>query len=165
MRVRGARSHDCRVRPLAVALACSALLAGCGGESSAPPAATAGASGRAGCAELESKVRAVSRLMTASADLVTESLHPEALARRTGETERNLRYAAGVVAAVPTAPSLEPAHRQFVAGLRRFAADFGRARRSVQQGDIAGAAEELSDAAALAQLKRATTRIDRICRV
>jgi hypothetical protein len=50
-----------------------------------------------------------------------------------------------------------------VRGLRRFAADFGRAGASVARGDLATAAQQLVDRQALTLVKDATAKIDRAC--
>jgi hypothetical protein len=157
------------VRGLSV-LALAAALAGCGGKASAPPpaATTQGppplsATDRAACANLESTIRIVSRLVSGSVDLITESSSPKQLARRTREGERHLLYAARVLAAIPAPQPAAAAQRRLVAGLRRFAVDLGRAQRSVGRGDIAGAARQVADRQALAEVQAATTEIDRVC--
>ena len=58
---------------------------------------------------------------------------------------------------------LVAAKRQLVAGLRLFAADFGRAQISVEHDDIATAAQQLVDRPALAKVTTATQTIDRAC--
>ena len=153
-------------------------LAGCGGNHAtrAPAPSTAPASAsptptltslsdRAACAELETKIRLVSQLVSGSVELMTQSLHPKELARRAGYTRRNLLYAASVLERLPVPRPLAASRRGFVAGLRRFAADFGRAKASVARGDIAAASQQLADRAALAQIASAAQRIDRACGV
>ncbi|MFL5935598.1 MAG: hypothetical protein ACJ744_13935 [Gaiellaceae bacterium] len=160
-------------RPVVLALVVLAA-AGCGGRQAAPtpppPATTAPAapeltsvSDRSECAVLETKIRAVSQLVAASVELMTQSLHPRELARRTGDTQRNLLYAASVVELMRVPEPVALSRRRFVLGLRRFAGDFGRAKKSVEHGDIATASRQLVDRPALAEVSSAAKRIDRIC--
>jgi predicted small lipoprotein YifL len=169
------RVHDYRMRrPLVLAMFVLAL-AGCGGKQAAPPPppppTTAPAaptltsvSDRAECAALETKIRAVSQLVSASVELMTQSVHPPELARRTGDTQRNLIYAATVIELMRVPDPLTSSRRRLVLGLRRFAGDFGRAKRSVEHGDIATAAQQLVDRPALTEVSAAAKKIDRACR-
>jgi hypothetical protein len=144
-------------------------LAGCGGSQSASPPRPRPAptltspSDRAACTVVETKIRAVSQLISASVELMTQSLHPRELARRTGDTQRNLLYAASVIELMRVPGPVASSRRRFVLGLRRFAGDFGRAKRSVERGDIATAAQQLVDKPALSEVSSATKRIDRLC--
>jgi hypothetical protein len=139
-------------------------LAGCGGKKSAAPANTTIATVHpASCADLERNIALVSQLVSGSVELMTQSVHPKQLAKRAGDTRRNLAYAANVLAQEQVPPSLEPAKRQFVAGLRAFSADFGRAQKAVERNDLRTAAVALVDRPALAKVKAATRAIDRAC--
>jgi hypothetical protein len=153
-------------------------LAGCGGKQAAdrptttapPPTTTAPlpptlttASDRAMCAELETKIRLVSQVVSGSVELMTQTLHPKELARQTGLAQQNITYAAGALELMRVPPSLKTARRNLVVGLNSFAADFGKAKASVQHGDIATAAQQLVDRPALAKVSSATKKIDRAC--
>ena len=155
-------------------------LAGCGGKNTtaapppppttAPPTTVApaptltSATDRAECAVLETRLRAVSQLVSGSVELMTQSLHPRELAKRTGDTERNLLYAASVLELMRVPDPLASSRRRLVLGLRRFAGDFGRAKKSVERGDLATAARQLVDRPALAEVSAAAKKIDRTCR-
>src|SRR3954464_7983584 len=116
---------------LFAAAATAAALAGCGGgtttvtvtaaapaTTSAPPATVAGTTSTApstttptganleACVELETNIRIVSQLIAVSAQEVTHSIHPEQLAKRTGDTRRNLLLAASVLDAIDTPTTL-----------------------------------------------------------
>ena len=165
--------------PVAVA----AALAGCGGsggggttsaQASTPvttaPTATVPAGPTltapddvAACNELEANIRIVSQLIASSAEALTRSLHSQQLAKRTGDTRKNLLLAARVLSQIQPPASLEGARNRLVHGLRSFAADFGRAQKSVQRGDIAAAARQLVDRPALAEVTDATKQIDAAC--
>jgi hypothetical protein len=109
------------------------------------------------------KLRLVSQLVTGSVELMAQSLHPKELARQAGYTQRNLLYAASVLERLPVPRPLAAPRRRLVAGLRRFSADFGHAKASVERGDIAAASQQLADRPALAQVASAAQRIDRAC--
>lgn len=151
--------------------ALAAVLAGCGGKSSSPaPTTTAAAaptltsaSDLASCNALETSVRVVSQIVSNSVEAMTQSLHPRQLAKRTGDTQKNLLYAANLVSRIVPPRSLVQAQRQLIVGLRLFAADFGRAQKSVARNDMAKASRQLVDRPALAKLKAATKKIDRAC--
>src|SRR5438045_9155460 len=116
-------------------VALAAALAGCGGKGSAtsapPSTATAAAPTAtapagpllsspdelAACNELEKNIRIVSQLIASSAEALTHSLHPKQLAKRTGDTRRNLLLAAQVLAQIQPPPSLEGAKNRLVHGL------------------------------------------------
>jgi hypothetical protein len=155
-------------------------LAGCGGGKSAAPPTTATSAGTttaapapkpftsvldiAACNELETKIQIVSQLVSSSVEVMTQSVHPKQLAKRAGDTRDNLIYAAHVLAQIVVPKSLVQAQQGLTAGLRQFAADFGRAQTSVRHDNIARAARQLVDKPALAKVTAATGTIDRACR-
>jgi hypothetical protein len=157
------------------AVAIATAVAGCGGKSSAPttrsPATTTtravptftSDSDRRACAGLVTQLRLVSALVSGSVAVVTNSIHPAQLAARTGLARHNLLLSANDIAAVDVPQPLEPARNRLVRGLRRFAADFGRARRSVLHHDLPAAAAEIVDDAALTDLKASTQTMNRAC--
>jgi hypothetical protein len=156
------------------AIAVRVVLGGCGGKTSAPPTAAAtttasaaptltSASDLAACNELERNIRIVSQLISGSVEMMTQSLHPKELAKRTGDTRRNLLVSASVLSLIGAPRSLVPSQKQLVAGLQQFAADFGRAQKSVRRNDMAKAAQQLVDRPALAKVTAATHKIDRAC--
>jgi hypothetical protein len=166
---RGGRVLPVRRRALQ-ALAAAALaagLAGCGHtagpSASAPPPTPTSASDVAACNELQTSIRIISALVTRGVETMTRSLHPKQLARRTGAMRENLLYAASVLERIDPPRSLGPAWRELVAGLREFAADFGRAQKSVARNHMASAARQLADRKAVAELTEATNAIDEAC--
>jgi hypothetical protein len=159
---------------LGTVLAVTALavaLVGCGSKSSSPPPTTTARAAPtltspadlAACNALETSIRVVSQIVSNSVEAMTQSLHPKQLAKRTGDTQKNLLYAANLVSRVVPPRSLVQARRQLIAGLRQFAADFGCAQKSVARNDIAEASRQLVDRPALAKLTAATKKIDRAC--
>jgi hypothetical protein len=146
--------------------AVAAALVGCGSKKSAsPPTITrlTSAVDVAACNHLETDIRLVSQLISSSVQAMTQSLHPKDLAKRTGETQRYLLLAASALSRLRTPASLVPAQHQLVDGLQLFAADFGRAQRSVSRNDLPTAARQLVDRPALAKVTAATKQIDGAC--
>jgi hypothetical protein len=144
------------------------LLAGCGGKTTATRAATStprltSPADVAACNQLETSIRIVSQLISSSVQAMTQSLHPKELARRTGITQRNLLYAATALSRLQTPAALAGPQSHLIDGLRLFAADFGRASRSVGRNDLETAARQLVDRRALAEVSAATAKIDRAC--
>src|SRR3954471_5755425 len=143
------------------------VLAGCGGGTTAATPTRATCAGTttaralkpftsvldiAACNELETKIQIVSRLVSSSVEVMTQSVHPKELAKRAGDTRDNLLYAAHVLAQIVVPKSLVQPRQRLTAGLRQFAADFGRAQTSVRHNNIARAARQLVDKPALAKV-------------
>jgi hypothetical protein len=153
---------------LAVAafLAVAALVAGCGGgtHKAAAPTTTAPRVSTVACGEVELDVQFISQLISNQIEAMANSLHPKQLAKRTGVAQQSLLVAARLVKRFHAPPSLVRARAQLVDGLQLYAADFGRARRSVAKNDMATASQQLADPVALAEVKEATKAIDRACR-
>jgi hypothetical protein len=151
----------------AATLAVASIAAGCGGAkhtpTATPPATTTGLSTAAACSEAELDVRFISQLIGNTVEAMTNSLHPKQLARRTGVGRQSLLVAVRLMERFKAPPSLTHARTQLVDGLRRYAADFGRAQRSLEQNDVAKASRQLTDRAALAEVRAATAAIDRAC--
>jgi hypothetical protein len=160
-------------RPLvavAAALAAAAIAAGCGGANRTPTAPTSASSttvtstaDATACDEVELDVRFISQLISNTVEAITNSRHPKQLARRTGVGQQSLLVAVRLIDRFDAPPSLATPRAQLEHGLRRYAADFGRAQRSVAKNDIAEASRQLSDPVALAEVRRATAAIDRAC--
>jgi hypothetical protein len=170
-----------RRRALA-ALAPAALvlaLAGCGHRSAAPgstttapppappapppPPTLTSAADRAACSDLQANIGLVSELISGSVEAMTQSLHPKQLAARTGYARKNLLISARAFAKLHAPPALRASQRELVAGLRAYAADFGRAQKSVARNDMATAAQQLADPRALAKVRASTTAISHAC--
>ena len=123
-------------------LASRLRFAGCGGgKTAAPPAPTTAPATTttapppftsvldiAACNELETKIGIVSQLVSSSVEVMTQSVHPKQLAKRAGATRDNMLYAAHVLDQIVVPKSLVRSQHELTAGLRQFAADFGRAQ-------------------------------------
>jgi hypothetical protein len=172
-------------RALLACLALTALLAGCGGGKQAattvvpppapppppPPATTApggptvtSAADIAACSELARNLRVVSQMTANSTEvLATQSVHPKDLAKRVRDSQNVLLYAAKVMSLTDVPSSLTTTRARFVAAIRKFASDFGRARRAVLAGNMAAAASVLDDGPALQVLQASSRRIEKTC--
>ena len=164
---------------IACLLTAVAVLAACGGgdadtpsaaTSTATPAQTAAptpaftsADDLAACGQLEQAVQAVSQLIGHTTEGITQALNPKDLAKKVGTAQRSLRDSANLVMIVRPPKPLVASQRQFVQGLRMFAADFGRGKASAAKGDMAKATEQLTDEKALRKIQVSAKKIDDMC--
>jgi hypothetical protein len=175
-----------RLPHLGCVLAVAGLLAGCGSKAASPPSATATAAAPtatpaqakktpspapaltsapeiAACAELEQAIQAVSQLVGHATEAITQALHPQDLAKRMETAQRSLVDSAKLIGLVHAPNPLAGSQRQLAGGLRKFAADFGRAKASAAKGDIAKAAQQTVDEDALRTIQTSAKRIDDRC--
>lgn len=163
---------------LACILAAVGLLAGCGGntnppsastppatpaETAAPTPAFTSATDLAACGQLEQAVQAVSQLIGHTTEGITQALNPKELAEKLGTARRSLLDSANLIMLVRPPGPLVGSQRQFVKGLRMFAADFKRGTASAAKGDMAKATEQLTDEAALRKIQVSAKKIDDMC--
>jgi hypothetical protein len=166
---------------LGCVLAAVGLLAGCGGKTDPPQSATATAAAATvtataspapkltsaddleACANLERTVQAVSLVVGHTTEGITQALHPKDLATKIGTAQQSLLDSAKVVELVRAPEALVGSQRDFVKGLRMFAADFKRAKATTAKGDMAKATEQLTDEAALRKIQVSAKRIDDMC--
>jgi hypothetical protein len=161
-------------------LATTALLAGCGGSDDPPSAAKATATPAstetpaptpaftrtndiAACAQLEQAVQAVSQLIGHTTEGITQATNPKELASRVGTAQKSLLDSANLVEIVIPPEPLEASQKNFVKGLRMFAADFGRGKKSAAKGDMATATQQLTDETAMHKIQVAAKKIDDMC--
>jgi hypothetical protein len=170
-----------RLFRLGCVLATVGLLTGCGSKAASPPPATAtaaaptttptpaatpaltSASDLAACAQLEQTIQAVSVLVGHTTEAITQALDAQQLAKLTGTAQQSLLDSAKVIEIVEPPKPLVGSQRQFVKGLRMFAADFGRGKASAAKGDMAKATKQLTDEAALRKIQTSAKRIDDTC--
>jgi hypothetical protein len=153
------------------------LLCACGSKAASPPAtavtaaaptsspapAPASASDVAACAQLEQVIQAVSQLVGHTTEGITQATHPKELAEQVGTARQSLLDSAKLIELVDVPEPLAGSQRQFVQGLRMFAADFARGKVSAAKGDMASATEQLTDEAALRKIQTSAKRIDDRC--
>ena len=118
----------------------------------------------AACVELEQRIAIVSQVVSGSTEAITKARNPKQLAKLTGEARKALTLSARALELADAPASLVKAKRRLVVGLREFAADFERARRSTVRGDIETAAGQLHDEIALDKIVTSLKKIDRACR-
>jgi hypothetical protein len=170
-----------RLFRLGCILATAALLTGCASKAASSPSATATAAAAtpaptpsaapaltsandlAACAQLEQAIQAVSQLVGHTTEGITQALNPKELAKLTGTAQQSLLDSAKVIEIVRPPKPLVGSQRQFVRGLRMFAADFGRGKASAAKGDMAKATRQLTDESALRKIQTSAKRIDDLC--
>jgi hypothetical protein len=152
------------------------LVAGCGGSDDAAPTDTPAATSTpaptpaftrandiAACGQLEQAVQAVSQLIGHTTEGITQALNPKQLAEKVGTAQRSLLDSAKLVEIVIPPKPLEASQKDFVKGLRMFAADFGRGKVSARKGDMAAATQQLTDEKALRKIQTSAKKIDDMC--
>ena len=169
-------------------LAAAGLLAACGSKAPSPPASTATATAAAAtptptptvalskgpdpltspadlaaCAQLEQVVQAVSSLVGHTTEGITQARRPDDLAKATGTAQSSLLDSAKLVELVDATKPLAGSQRNLANALRMFAADFGRAKASAEDGEMAKAAEHTVDKTALRKMQVSVKRIDDLC--
>lgn len=162
---------------LAAVVATAALVAGCGGSghgttaptTTTPTTTTQGTltavaqADPATCNELELDVQFISQLIENSVQAMATSIHPKQLAQRTSQGQQSLLVAVRLLERAGPGTSLALARAHLIDGLRRYAADFGRARHAVLENDMARASAELNDRHALSEVRAATKAINKAC--
>jgi hypothetical protein len=171
-----------RLFRLGCVLAAAGLLGSCGSKPASPPSAAAptatptptrtlspgpapltSAADLTACAQLEQVVRAVSALVGHTTEDITKARRTKQLANRMRTAQDSLLDSAKVVDLVDTTKPLAGSQRGLAAGLRMFAADFGRAQASAEKGDVAKAAKQTVDEVALRRIQVSVKRIDDLC--
>jgi hypothetical protein len=156
-------------------VAVAVLAAGCGGSGHGAPTTTdvpttpatttrpLSPAKAAACNDLVLDVQFISQLISNSVEAMATSVHPKQLAQRTGTGQQSLLVAVRLLERAGPDPSLALARAHLIDGLRRYAADFGRARSAVQANDMAKASAQLNDHHALSEVRAATKAIDKAC--
>lgn len=155
--------------PLAVVLAIS-LTACTSGKQAAAPAApvtsaasTTSASGSS-CADLFSRLQAVTTALGASSELLATSQNPQQLASRIDAERARLEEAARLMSSGAVPDALRSADQRMVAALRVLAADFAKAKDPALRGDFQAAAAAMTDRVSVQQVLDASTAIEKACK-
>jgi hypothetical protein len=167
---------------VAITLTAAALLlaaaAGCGsGDAShAPTRATgapaAGPVGRVtisaadmpACAQLYAKLQRVTMAISASSELIANSLNKQQLSQRIAAEQEQLSQSAELMGEGPTPAPLAAADRQLVTALRAFSADFALARGHAARGDFQAAVDAMGDKPVVQEIVDASTTIENACK-
>jgi hypothetical protein len=162
-----------RALSIGAIVSAAALAAGCGGGghgTTAPtttaPDTTVGTAPRADpatCSELGVDVQFISQLIENSVEAMATSIHPKQLAHRTAQGQQSLLVAVRLLERSGPDPTLALARAHLIDGLRRYAADFGRARHAVSKNDMVTASAQLNDRHALSEVRAAAKAINKAC--
>jgi hypothetical protein len=131
------------------------MLAGC--------ASTRPSSGKASCAELYTRLQQVSATVSATSELLTNSLGSQQLSEGIAVEEQQLRQSAQLMASAPVPDTLTATNRQLVAALQAMAADFARAKAPAARGDFEAASQAMTDQAAVQHIVDASQKIEAAC--
>ncbi|WP_203920725.1 hypothetical protein [Rugosimonospora africana] len=118
---------------------------------------------RTACAELLRRLTQVTQTISASSELLTNSLDRQQLSQRIADETTRLRQAADLMAQGSVPPRLVAADRDLVAALHAFADDFNRAAGAAKQGDLSTAAGAMNDEATVRRIVEASQTIEETC--
>lgn len=171
-----ARPGGAAVALAAAALVLIAAVAGCGSAGStgqasatgspsrsAPGKVTVSAADRPACAELLARLQQVTLAISASSELIANSLDKQQLSQRIAAEAKRLRQSAELMGEGPIPVPLAAADRQLVTALRTFGDDFVRARSPAMRGDFPDAVDAMGDKAAVQKIIGASTTIQHAC--
>jgi len=151
------------------------LLVGCSNARSGPArpptktSATAStsvaiaAADRPACAQLFERLQQVSAALQASSELIATSLGTQQLSDRIAVEEDQLRQSARLIADSPVPAPLTPTAHKLVTALQTYTDDFARAKTPAARGDFQGAADAMTDHAAVQQIVDSSTAIETAC--
>jgi transglutaminase/protease-like cytokinesis protein 3 len=142
-----------------VAVVALMLAAGC--ASTRPSASSS--SGKASCAELYTRLQQVSATVSATSELLTNSLGSQQLSNGIAVEEQQLRQSAQLMASAPVPDTLTATNRQLVSALQAMAADFARAEEPAARGDFEAASQAMTDQAAVQHIVDASQKIEAAC--
>jgi len=158
------------------ALVLTAAVVGCGragntgqtsatGSPSRPASAkvTISAADRPACAQLLARLQQVTLAISASSELIANSLDKQQLSERIAAEAKRLRQSAELMGEGPIPVPLTTADRQLVTALRSFGDDFVRARSPAMRGDFQGAVDAMGDKSAVQKIIGASTTIQNAC--
>jgi hypothetical protein len=120
-------------------------------------------SGTASCAELYTRLQQVSATVSATTELLTNSLGSQQLSDRIAFEEEQLRQSAQLMASASVPDTLAATNRQLVAALQAMAADFARAKAPAARGDFAAASQAMTDQTAVQHIVDASQKIESAC--
>jgi hypothetical protein len=105
----------------------------------------------------------VTLAISASSELIANSLNKQQLSQRIATEAVRLRQSAELMGEGPIPVPLTAADRQLVAALRTFGDDFARAKSPAMRGDFQGAVDAMGDKPAVQKIIGASTTIQHAC--
>jgi hypothetical protein len=116
------------------------------------------------CAALYARLQRVGTALSASSELLTQSLNPKQLSAKIATEQEQLQRSATLMdSAVVPAPLVND-NRKLVTALRRYARDFASAKAPARSGDFQAAAQAMTDQPAVNDILAAAKAIEATCR-
>jgi hypothetical protein len=119
---------------------------------------------RAACAQLLGHLEQVTLAISASSQLIANSINQQQLSQRIADEASQLRKAADLMAQGPVPGPLVQADKDAVAALRTLTDDFNRAKDAAAQGDLRAAVDAMTDQPAVQRIVAASKSIEDACR-
>jgi hypothetical protein len=124
---------------------------------------TISAADRPACAQLLARLQQVALAISASSELIANSVDKEQLSERIAAEATRLRQSAELMGEGPVPVPLAAADRRLITALRAFGDDFVRAQSPARHGDFQAAVEAMADKSAVQQIVGASSTIQRAC--
>lgn len=124
---------------------------------------TISAADRPACAQLLARLQQVTLAISASSELIANSVDKQQLSERIAAEAKRLRQSAELMGEGPVPVPLTAADRQLVTALQAFGDDFVRARSPAMRGDFRGAVDAMGDKSAVQKIIGASTTIQNAC--
>jgi hypothetical protein len=151
----------------ASAVLLATIVAGCGKDAGTSKASVshpaANPAKPATCAQLYARLQQVTVGISASSELIANSVDPQQLSQRIAAEEKELSQSADFMSAMQAPAALAPADRQLVAALRAFSADFARAKGPAARGDFQAAVTAMGDNTTVQKIIAASAAIEKAC--
>jgi hypothetical protein len=118
---------------------------------------------RGACAQLIGRLQQVTLVISASSELIANSVDKQQLGQRIAAEASQLRRSADLMAQGPVPAPLVKADQDLVAALRTFADDFDRAKDAAARGDYRAAVDAMRDEPTVHRIVDASQRIEDAC--
>jgi hypothetical protein len=161
-----------------IAVLLALALVACGGSADKPDATATPATTRTpvasaptvapqdqpACDALYARLQRVGTALSASSELLTQSLNPKELSGKIATEQAQLERSATLMDAAVVPAPLAADNRKLVKALRRYAHDFAGARAPARKGDFQAAAQAMTDQDAVNAILAAAKAIEATCR-
>jgi hypothetical protein len=118
---------------------------------------------RPACAQLLARLQQVALTISASSELIANSLDKQQLSQQIAAEAEQLRRSASVMGEGPIPAPLAAADRQLVAALQAFSADFAHAEGPAGRGNFQAAVDAMGDKPVVQKIVSASTTIQNAC--
>lgn len=132
-------------------------------RASPAPKVTIAAADRAACGQLLARLEQTTQAVSASSELIANSMSKQQLSQRIAAEAQALRQSAGLMGQPPVPAPLAATDRRLVTALQALSTDFGRATGPASSGDFQAAVNAMGDKPVVQQIVGTSTTIQNAC--